>query len=204
MPDLRENRYFVELIGGALTGRQNWFALAQARMGWALNIAVPGTPMLFMGTEVHHYGYWNPENDPFGDHRFDWTIAGDATGWAMRNLVTDANNVRWNNPALRGESVATVTHADTNNNVLGFLRWNDGGNVILTVVNLSDNQWDSPSYGVSIGGAGDSWEEIFNSQAPQYGGWNDSGNFLSNLVVQGDGRFYIKLPKWSVLVFRKR
>ena len=202
--DLRENRYFVELIGGALTGRQNWFALAQARMGWALNIAVPGTPLLFMGTEVHHYGYWNPENDPFGDHRFDWTIAGDATGWAMRNLVTDANNVRWNNPALRGESVATVTHADTNNNVLGFLRWNDGGNVILTVVNLSDNQWDSPSYGVSIGGAGDSWEEIFNSQAPQYGGWNDSGNFLSNLVVQGDGRFYIKLPKWSVLIFRKR
>src|SRR5262249_61048359 len=77
-PDLRENRYFVELIGGPVTGRQNWYALAQARMGWALNVAIPGTPMLFMGTECHHYGYWNPANDAFGDHRFDWSIAGDS------------------------------------------------------------------------------------------------------------------------------
>ena len=122
-PDLRENRYFVELIGGAVTGRQNWYALAQARMGWALSIAIPGTPMLFMGTEVHHYGYWNPALDPFGDHRFDWAIAGDPTGWGMRNLVADANNVRWNNPALHTDYGPTVPHFDPNNNVLGFLRW---------------------------------------------------------------------------------
>ena len=54
-----------------------------------------------------------------------------------------------------------------------------------------------------FGGSGDFWEEIFNSQSPQYGGWNDSGNYLANLVVQSDGRFYIRLPKWSVLIFRK-
>jgi 1,4-alpha-glucan branching enzyme len=202
--DLRENRYFVELIGGAVTGRQNWYALAQARMGWALNIAIPGTPMMFMGTEVHHYGYWNPALDPFGDHRFDWSIAGDPTGLAMRNLVADANNVRWDNPALRSDNGPSVPHSDSTNNVLGFLRWDDGGNVLLTVVNLSDNQWDQPGYGVNIGGAGDSWEEIFNSQSPQYGGWNDSGNYLTDLIVQSDGRFYIRLPKWSVLIFRKR
>ena|ERR1022692_177278 len=54
-----------------------------------------------------------------------------------------------------------------------------------------------------FGGSGDFWEEIFNSQSPQYGGWNDSGNYLANLVVQSDGRFYIRLPKWSVLIFQK-
>jgi hypothetical protein len=75
--------------------------------------------------------------------------------------------------------------------------------VILTVVNLSDNQWDQPVYAVRIGGSGDHWQEIFNSQSPQYGGWNDSGNFLADLVVQADGNFYIRLPKWSVLMFRK-
>jgi 1,4-alpha-glucan branching enzyme len=201
--DLRENRYFVELIGGPLNGRQNWYALAQARMGWALNIAVPGTPMMFMGTECQHYGYWNPANDPFGDHRFDWSIAGDSTGWAMRNLVTDANSVRWNNPALRSDNGPQITHYDSQNNVLGFLRWDDQGNVVLTVVNLSDNQWDQPTYGVNIGGNGDHWQEILNSQSPQYGGWNNSGNYLADLVVQGDGPFYIRLPKWSVLMFRK-
>jgi 1,4-alpha-glucan branching enzyme len=203
-PDLRENRYFVELVGGAMTGRQNWYALAQARMGWALNIAIPGTPLLFMGTEIHHYGYWNPSLDPFGDHRFDWAIAGDSIGMAMRNLVADANNVRWNNAALRSDSPPSIPHFDAHNNVLGFLRWDNIGNVLLTVVNLSDNQWDHPQYGVDIGNPGDSWEEIFNSQSPQYGGWNDSGNYLMNPIVQSDGRFYIRLPKWSVLIFRKR
>jgi 1,4-alpha-glucan branching enzyme len=203
-PDLRENRYFVELIGGALVGRQNWYALAQARMGWALNIAIPGTPMMFMGTEVHHYGYWNPALDPNGDHRFEWAIAGDSTGMAMRSLVADANNVRWNNPALRTDFGPDLPHYDDDNNVLAFLRWDDNGNVILTVVNLSDNQWDQPVYGVNIGNPGDSWEEVFNSQSPQYGGWNDSGNYLMNPVVQSDGRFYIRLPKWSILIFRKR
>jgi 1,4-alpha-glucan branching enzyme len=203
-PDLPENRYFVEEIGGAISGRQNWYARAQCRMGWALNIAVPGTPMLFMGTECHHYGYWNPANDTFGDHRFDWAIAGDPIGWEMRSLVADANNVRWNNAALRSDKGPQTTHYDSQNNVLGFLRWSDDGNVVLTVVNLSDNQWDQPSYGVTIGGSGDHWEEIFNSQSPQYGGWNDSGNYLADLVVQGDGRFYVRLPKWSVLIFRKR
>jgi hypothetical protein len=71
------------------------------------------------------------------------------------------------------------------------------------VVNLSDNQWDQPTYGVNIGGNGDHWQEILNSQSPQYGGWNNSGNYLADLVVQGDGPFYIRLPKWSVLMFRK-
>jgi 1,4-alpha-glucan branching enzyme len=202
--DLGENRYFVEVIGGAISGRENWYARAQARMGWALNIAIPGTPMLFMGTECHHYGYWNPANDPFGDHRFDWGIAGDPIGWEMRNLVADANSTRWNNPALRSDHGPQVPHYDSQNNVMGFLRWSDAGNVLLTVVNLSDNQWDQPSYGVNIGGTGDRWEEIFNSQSPQYGGWNDSGNYLADLTVQGDGRFYVRLPKWSVLIFRKR
>ena len=157
-----------------------------------------------MGTEVQHYGYWNPALDPFGDHRFEWAIAGDPTGWAMRNLVADANNVRWNNAALRTDSGPSTPHFDPDNNVLAFLRWDATGNVLLTAVNLSDNQWDQPQYGVNIGGPGDSWEEIFNSQSPQYGGWNDSGNYLANLVVQSDGRFYIRLPKWSVLIFRKR
>jgi len=203
-PDLPENRYFVELVGGAIVGRQNWYALAQARMGWALNVAIPGTPMMFMGTEIHHFGYWNPGLDPYGDHRFDWSIAGDPTGWGMRNMVADVNNIRWNNPALRSDYGPSITHNDTTNNALGFLRWDLNGNVILTVLNLSNNQWDDPIYGVNVGSPGDSWTEIFNSQSPQYGGWDDSGNYLANLLVQNDGRIYIRLPKWSVLIFRKQ
>jgi 1,4-alpha-glucan branching enzyme len=201
--DLPENRYFVERIGGAVTGRSNWYALAKARMGWGLAVAAPGTPLLFMGTEVHHYGYWNAATDTYGDHRFDWSIAGDPTAWDMRNLVADANNVRWTNDALRSGPGFSIPHSDEKNHILGFLRWNYGGNVILTVVNLSDNQWDDPIYGVVGGSPGDFWTEIFNSQAPQYGGWVNSGNYAAQLRVQPDGYLYIRMPKWSVLIFRK-
>lgn len=200
---LRENRYFVEKIGGPVTGRSNWYALAQARMGWALNVAMPCTPMLFMGTECHHYGYWDPAVDNFGDHRFDWQIAGDSTGMPMRQLVADINQARWNNPALRTDFGPEFPHTDPDNCVLAFKRWDNGGNVVLIVVNLSDNQWDQANYGVNTGVPGECWEEIFNSQSPQYGGWNDSGNYLAQLWVQSDGKFYIRLPKWSVLIFRK-
>lgn len=200
---LRENRYFVERIGGAVTGRDNWYARAQARVGWALNVAMPCTPMLFMGGECHHDGYWNPADDAYGDHRFDWSIAGDPLGQPMRDLVRDVNAVRWNNPALRTDNGPLFTHLDLQNGVLAFKRWNDEGNVVLVVINLSDNQWDDPIYGVNVGGTGDRWTEIFNSQAPQYGGWSDSGNYLADLRVDGVGRISIRLPKWSVLIFRE-
>ena len=201
---LRENRYFVERVGGAVTGRSNWYARAQARLGWALNIALPCTPMLFMGTECHHYDYWDPAYDVNGDHRFDWAIAGDSVGQPMRDLVRDANGVRWNNPALRSDNVPVVTHFDPQNRVLAFKRWDNNGNVVLVAVNISDNQWDDAVYRLGIGGAGERWTEIFNSQSPQYGGWNDSGNYQAELDSDAGGMVTIRLPKWSLLIFRKR
>ena len=75
--------------------------------------------------------------------------------------------------------------------------------MLLIVVNLSDNQWNDATYAVNVGGVGDRWTEIFNSQAPQYGGWADSGNYLADLRVGADGQIHIRLPKWSVLMFQK-
>ena len=47
------------------------------------------------------------------------------------------------------------------------------------------------------------WEEIFNSQSPQYGGWDGAGNYGAQKPVQNDTKIYIDLPQWSVLMFRK-
>ncbi len=197
-----ENRYFIELCGG----RDNWYARSKARLGWALNVAMPGTPMLFMGSECHHWGYWwpNPDrNSATSEHRFDWAIAGDPIGISMRNLVKDINWVRWHNPALRSDTLQFI-HEDRTNTVLAFKRWHESGNIIIVVVNLSDRQWQEHDYGIDLGGETEQWEEIFNSQSPQYDGWNDSGNYGSDPQVQTDGKIYINLPKWSVLIFRKQ
>jgi 1,4-alpha-glucan branching enzyme len=201
--DKPNNRYFVEKVGGVVVGRDDWIARAKARMGWALNVTMPCMPMLFMGSECHHHGYWNPDTDDFGEHRFDFALTQDPTGKAMRDLVSAANQLRKDHPALRTDNLL-VTHRDTTNRVLGFKRFNDQGDVLLVVLNLSDNQFDQATYGVNLGGDGGHWEEVFNSQAPQFGGFNDSGNFLADLFVGGDGQIRIRLPKWAVLVFRKR
>jgi 1,4-alpha-glucan branching enzyme len=157
---------------------------------------------LFMGSEVHHYGYWTPDLDQFGDHRYDWALFNDQFGTEMRALVTDANRVRNSHPALRSDTLQ-FAHWDPGNLILAFKRWNDEGDIILTVVNIGEAQFNDATYGVNLGGESGRWEEIFNSQAPQYGGWNDSGNFLAFPQVQGDGNMYIRVPKRSVLIFRK-
>jgi 1,4-alpha-glucan branching enzyme len=76
------------------------------------------------------------------------------------------------------------------------------GEKILAVVNLGDQQWDEPIYAVHLAGTDNAWSEIFNSQAPQYGGWSNSGNGPNTLYVGGDGLLSIRLPQWSVLLFR--
>jgi 1,4-alpha-glucan branching enzyme len=201
--DKPNNRYFVERVGGVIVGRDDWVARAKARMAWALNVTLACTPMLFMGSECMHHGYWNPAEDAYGEHRFDFALTGDTIGSVTRTLVGDANQLRWNHPALRTDNLL-VTHRDRDNRVLGFTRFDDGGDVLLVVLNMSDNEFHDANYSVDLGGDGGAWEEVFNSQAPQYGGYIDSGNYLADLTVGDDGRIRIRLPKWSVLVFRKR
>jgi 1,4-alpha-glucan branching enzyme len=95
-------------------------------------------------------------------------------------------------------------HEDRTNTVLAFKRWHESGNIVVVVVNLSDRQWQEHDYGIHMGGETGRWDEIFNSQSPQYYGWNNSGNYGHNLQAQADGNLYINLPKWSVLIFKKQ
>ena len=67
------------------------------------------------------------------------------------------------------------------------------------MVNAGDWQWSSNNYGVTMEGESGRWKEIFNSQSPAYGG---VGNFAAELPVI-DGRLWINLPNWGVLMFQK-
>lgn len=192
----RGHRYFVEHFGG----RENWHARAKARLGWALNIALQNTPMLFMGNECLMWGYWHDGGDDHGDHRFDWSIAGDHHGIPMRKLVSAANAVRWEHPALRSGPLR-VTHEDYQNNVIAFKRWNHEGDVILIVVNSGEENFAHHEYGVKTDQAG-RWQQILCTQDRDYGGWEGAGNAYYQPWTQGDGNIYVNLPKWSVVMFK--
>jgi 1,4-alpha-glucan branching enzyme len=197
------HRYFVDQLGG----REDWRARAKCRLAWALNVAMPGTPMLFMGSECHMasphvaWGYWHDGSDERGNHRFNWSIAGDPLGMEMRRLVVACNAVRWQNPGLRADSL-TIPHEDDTNQVLGFLRQRDD-NVLLIVVNLSEQNFTDYSYGVRTGGHTGQWMQILCTQDAAFGGWDGAGNAFYEPWTQPDGQLYINLPQWSVVMFRR-
>jgi 1,4-alpha-glucan branching enzyme len=82
---------------------------------------------------------------------------------------------------------------------MAFKRYNLAGDVLLVVVNAGNGQWDGNQYGVNLLGDGGVWREIFNSQAPVYGGIGTVGNFGMQLQAS-NGQLWINLPSWSVLV----
>jgi 1,4-alpha-glucan branching enzyme len=192
--DWKRHRYFVDFYGG----RGNWHARAKARLGWALNVAAMGTPMLFMGLETHQGGWWHDDVE----HGFDWALTADAYGREMRRLVASANAVRRSNPALRGETL-DVVHEDHDNQVLAFKRYlPGGGNCVLAVVNLGDRDFTDHSYGVPTGGQPGRWTQILSTQDAAFGGWDGAGNAFHEPATQDDGRIYINLPQWSVVMMR--
>ena len=198
--DWERHRYFVEFYGG----RNNWYARAKARLGWALNVAAMGTPMMFMGLECHHWGYWHDTGDGNGDHRFNWQIAGDSHGMEMRRLVAATNSVRWANPCLRSDTL-DIVHEDGTNNVLAFKRYVPGGsNCVLTVVNIGDSSFDNHAYGVSTGGQVGQWSQILCTQDSVFGGWDGAGNAFYEPWTKDNGTIYINLPKWSVVMMRHK
>jgi 1,4-alpha-glucan branching enzyme len=190
--------YFTARFGG----RTNGWALAKARLAWSLNATLPATPMLFMGTEGHIDGSWNPVVGPWGDFRLDWDRIGDPTGAPMQQLVRDVNTLRWDHSALRSP-YGFVTHNDTQNQIVAFKRYDLNGDVLLIVVNPGDGIWGSNQYGVSLAGDGGTWLEIFNSQAPVYGGINTVGNYQMYLEAS-NGQIWINLPSWSMLIFARQ
>jgi 1,4-alpha-glucan branching enzyme len=189
-------RYIVERFGGRLNG----WALAKGRIAWALTVCLPGTPMLFMGTDGNVDGWWDPQMDN-GDHRVDWSQMGDTIGSLMQQMVTDINNLRWLHPALRSPAGA-VTHLDYVGQVVAFKRYTLDGDLLLVIVNVSDNQWALHDYGVQMGGESGNWTEIFNSQSPAYGGVNTTGNYQETLAVSNN-LLYLNLSSWSVVVLMK-
>lgn len=190
--------YFTQRFGG----RENGWAQAKARLAWALNATLAATPMMFMGTEGHLDGFWDPVVGDNYDHRLDWQQIGDSIGAPMQQMVRDINQLRWAHPALRSPA-GSVVHVDNENQVVGFKRYDLNGDVLLVVVNAGNGQWSGNGYGVSLAGDSGTWREVFNSQSPVYGGIDTVGNFDVALSAV-NGQIWINLPSWSVLVFQKQ
>jgi 1,4-alpha-glucan branching enzyme len=119
----------------------------------------------------------------------------------MRQLVAAANATRWENPALRADTL-DITHEDHDNHVLAFVR-ESSDNVVLVIINLSDRTFGDHTYGVKTGGRSGRWTQVLCTQDAEFGGWDGAGNAFFEPWTLQDGNLYLNVPKWSVVVMRR-
>ncbi|GLC39115.1 hypothetical protein PLESTB_000005900 [Pleodorina starrii] len=188
-----QHRYAVDQYGG---GRGDWNARASARLWYTANVVAAGLPMIFMGTEFAQSGWW----DITPDRRLQWSLSEDEVGRDSMALFAGANALRSSFPALR-RGWANILHEDRANGVVAFERVVEGETRVVAVINAGRKFWTATDYGVWVGQAEGRLEEVFCSQAAEFGGGVESG-VANEPRPMYDGKIWINLPAQCTLVFQ--
>jgi 1,4-alpha-glucan branching enzyme len=155
---------------------RSWYARSRSRFATGLLLTAPGIPQLFMGQEFLEDKQWS--SDPASASLIWWNGLNAGIDKAMADhlrFTQDLIRLRWNQPALRGDSVNSF-HVHDRNRVIAFHRWLEGtGNDVLVVATLSETTWYNYAIGFPYSGT---WVEVFNSDV--YDNW-------VNPVVAGNG-----------------
>ncbi|TAX96752.1 glycosidase [Rhizobium leguminosarum] len=180
-----------------VVGETKAWAEARSRFAAAMTLLSPGTPMFFMGEEIgarKPYRY----ND-FLENRENILGEAEGRGAGMLSCYRDLIALSIRQDAIRSRNIATPLVHDENR-VIAFHRWNDGED-FLVVGSLNDAPFEH-GYRLYSERLGDGlWEEIFNTDADKYGGWN-VGNGGGKIRATA-GVLNAVLPASGVLVFRR-
>ncbi|AVC49842.1 UNVERIFIED_ORG: 1,4-alpha-glucan branching enzyme [Rhizobium sophorae] len=180
-----------------VVGETRAWAEARSRFAAAMTLLSPGTPMFFMGEEI---GAQKPYRyNDFLENRENILGEADGDGAGMISCYRDLIALSIHQDAIRSRNIAIPLVHDENR-VIAFHRWDDGED-FLVVGSLNDAPFEH-GYRLHSERLGDDlWEEIFNTDAHKYGGWN---------VGNGGGRIRATagvldavLPASGVLVFRR-
>lgn len=144
-----------------------WQRFANLRLLLGFHHLHPGKKLLFMGCELAQWHEWNH------DAALDWSALVQAPNRGVQQLVGDLNRLHREHPALHrydfdSKGFEWINFKDEAHCVLSFLRKSDQpGETILAVFNFTPVPRHGYRVGVPIPGR---WREIFNSDAPVYGG----------------------------------
>jgi 1,4-alpha-glucan branching enzyme len=166
---------------GSLFGRMpgdEWQKYANLRTMFGYMYTHPGTKLLFMGGEFAQYEEWSHERG------LDWHVTSDPYKQGMMALIKDLNQLYRNKPALYvnqflNEGFEWVSYDDRENSVIAYLRKGEASdNDILVVCNLTPRVLQQYELGTN---AKSTWQQVFNSDAKEYGG---SGQFSNKEKIK--------------------
>ncbi|OUJ22494.1 1,4-alpha-glucan branching protein GlgB [Corynebacterium sp. LaCa117] len=172
----------------------DWNKAAGLRALYGYMFSHPGKNLLFMGQEFGQTTEWSEE------HSVDW---GNLDGWGnewhrgIKRLVRDINLIYRDTPALWSQDFSQdgfqwVKADDSNNNVLGYVRYGADGSALLAVCNLSGSS--IPDYGLWVPRDG-AWKMVLNTDDAVYEG---AGNPLPQHIHVADNSATLHLPANSV------
>ena len=190
---------------GSLIARMpgdRWQQLANLRAFLAFMWGHPGKKLLFMGSEFAQSSEWS------SDRSLDWWLLQYDEHVGVQHCVRDINRAyRAQSPLWQRDDdpggFEWIDANDSQSNVFSWLRWDQEGNSVACVVNLSPVMRTDYRLGLPLSG---SWTEILNTDAEQYGG-SGAGNFGGVTAVDDPwhGRRFsaaLTLPPLSALWLR--
>ncbi|MBC7811768.1 MAG: alpha amylase C-terminal domain-containing protein, partial [Burkholderiales bacterium] len=107
-------------------------AFRRVKMGAALMLTAPGTPMLWMGQE-----FGESAERTTASQSLDWSLLQNQRNSDLRNFYTGLINLRKHTEALNLDTVEII-HADPKRSIIAFKRWDMNGGVVVVVANLRD------------------------------------------------------------------
>ncbi len=143
----------------------DWQRRANLRLLLAMQTLQPGKSLLFMGAELATWHEWSHEGE------LEWSLLEHPDHAGVARFVADLNGAYRRLEPLHAtdfapEAFSWVVADDTANDVLAWLRYGQGG-AVLVVVNLTPVPREGYRIGVPTPGQ---WQELVNSDAAEYGG----------------------------------
>jgi 1,4-alpha-glucan branching enzyme len=176
------------------------FAGMRAFLGYAMTH--PGKKLSFMGTEFGQFKEWDEET------QLDWFLLDYPLHRQLRDYVRALNAFYLRTPALwevdySWEGFRWISDNDREQNIIVFMRIDRRGEALVVLQNFAPVTRDNYCFGVPEPGR---YEEVLNSDQPEYGGWGHSNGPLEAEEDPMHGypyRLRVTVPPLATVCFKK-
>ncbi len=143
-----QNRLFLKLGEKGILDAE---AYLRAKLGALILMTAVGVPMIWMGEE---FGEYVPMSEQ--SNKINWTLLETDANKDLQNYYKTLIELRKINTALATAN-ADFFHEDNANCVLAFQRFDEAGNIVAVILNLSDE--DLENYEITNFPEGKNWHE---------------------------------------------
>ena len=171
-----QNRLFLKLGEKGILDAE---AYQRAKLGALILLTSVGVPMIWMGEE---FGEYVPMSEQ--SNKINWTLLENEGNKDLHNYYKTLIELRKTNPALSTAN-ADFFLEDPQNCVLAFQRFDDNGNVVAVILNLSDN--DLGNYTIKKFPKGENWHEWTKDYDQEI-----KGNSLTVTLPRREGLVFVK------------